>query len=888
MSGKTEKKMAQGISTGVKLLTRLIVWGGCFVLIFGGLYWQRDAVARYALLTYLHKNGFAAARIQDIDVEMTTVSITGFKLSEDLRIDGLHAGFHWTPGDDYPVFVDKLVLKGLSYQEQDLPESAGDTDLPILLREVFSLAQQLPLAHVELDGADITLQPRNRYLPQQATISKAVTNLRNISDTIDFQTDILAKNGKSTIGAVLRGILFQNGDAAVSLVLHENSLLHHPLADLSNIGGDADIRFKNGQIVAEKVAVTIGAARLLSIPLENMTLSYAETDTEKLLSAAGKSPGSTAEFSMKINIKSTGEVSGKTEISAESLGNLYKSSRESFAAFKQLSAFEEDLKNIKGSLNLALDFSGKKTAAKPHTDFAAWQDFSGFLQVTAKALSLPPHLHNTNADIRLHLSRNAEGIMALPENFNADGQTGRNKTAFKLAIDPKPDTTHLLMDNAGVTLNIRLPRLQLSYGNILEYNGGLSGTVNRADTAFALTEASGLLKLPAHDITIDLYEAVVSGGYGAKAQTKADLKTAVTLPDNIMPALRADTELVYDAENGKLRFASKLRDQANHANAQVTGFVRPATQKGEINIEMPPVQFTPSGTQPHHLSPLLAGLLQKTSGSAGFSATLSLPELRGTAQLLLKNLSAEIAGKPVTNLNAALEIRNLIPPVLEKQTVAVESFNPGIPFFGGLVTLSYDAAQARPLTVHNAEWQMAGGTVSFANVRLDPAKPDTAFPVTVRELSLQQLLQYAKVDGLYADGLISGSLPLRLRGDDIFIENGVISTTAPGVVQYAPKDLPAFLQNGNPNMDFVRNVISNFHYESLRFLLNGKAGGEQTIRLEAKGRNPDMAETRPVALNLNLEGALENIFQHHVQAYTIPDNIREKIRQYEEKHVPLP
>ncbi|TNE31697.1 MAG: hypothetical protein EP349_03565 [Alphaproteobacteria bacterium] len=888
MSHSSEKKISRGIAASVKFLTRLIIWSFCFVLVCGGLYWQRDAVARYALLSYLHKNGFPAARLQHINIELYSAKITKLKLSDEFRIDDLRTDFHFTPGDDYPVFIDYLALSGISYQEPPLQENVAETDISALLRKSFVLAQKLPLDKIDIKQATARLQKRGAYLPQSITITAASTALKNITDHLKINAAISAQNGDSLAGIDCAAILYENGNAAADLTLRDESVIRHPLISMSNIDGAAHVALKSGMITAENAAITIGAAQLVHLPLENITLSYNETAEGKTLEAAGKSPGDIAGFNAEFNFNKDRELSGKADINAKNLEQFYALSKESFSGFENFAALEKDLKNVKGSARLVLNFSGKKPLAELNTDIATWQDFSGNLQIAAKGLTLPPHLHKTGADIKLHFSHNADGILIFPESLAADGKTGSDKTAFQLKLDPKPNSTHLLLKHAGDVVDFRLPQLQLSYGDMLDYSGGLSGTIDRIGSGFELTEAAGRLKLPVQKITIDLYEATAKGGYHSKAETKASVKTAVTLPDNIAPVLRVDADLTYTAAKDLLRFDSKLRDQASHANAHITGFVTPATQKGEINIEMPPVTFDPVGTQPHHLSPKLAGLLQKVSGSAGFSAKLSLPDLRGTGQLLLKNLSAEISGKPVTNLNAALEIKNVIPPVLDRQIVAVESFNPGIPFFGGLVTLSYDAEQLLPLTLHNAEWQMAGGTVSFADVKLDPAKPDTAFSVMVRDLSLQQLLQFAKVEGLKANGMISGSLPLRVRGDEIFIENGVISTTTPGTVQYAPNELPAFLQNGNPNMDFVRNVISNFHYESLRFLLDGKAGGDQTIRLEAKGRNPDMAETRPVALNLNLQGALENIFQHHVQAYTIPDNIREKIRQYEEKHVPSP
>ena len=48
-------------------------------------------------------------------------------------------------------------------------------------------------------------------------------------------------------------------------------------------------------------------------------------------------------------------------------------------------------------------------------------------------------------------------------------------------------------------------------------------------------------------------------------------------------------------------------------------------------------------------------------------------------------------------------------------------------------------------------------------------------------------------------------------------------------------------------------MLSNFEYESLTSVVDYTEGGDLKLQLRLEGRNPDMDETRPVVLNLNVE-----------------------------------
>jgi hypothetical protein len=93
--------------------------------------------------------------------------------------------------------------------------------------------------------------------------------------------------------------------------------------------------------------------------------------------------------------------------------------------------------------------------------------------------------------------------------------------------------------------------------------------------------------------------------------------------------------------------------------------------------------------------------------------------------------------------------------------------------------------------------------------------------------------------------------------------------------------MPAFLKSNNEYIAILREALKNYNYDSISLSLSGETGKEQTIHLSATGSNPDFYDGRPVNLNLNLEGALDNLFKFNLGTYSIPDRIRKQLENFE-------
>ena len=106
-----------------------------------------------------------------------------------------------------------------------------------------------------------------------------------------------------------------------------------------------------------------------------------------------------------------------------------------------------------------------------------------------------------------------------------------------------------------------------------------------------------------------------------------------------------------------------------------------------------------------------------------------------------------------------------------------------------------------------------------------------------------------------------------------------------GFIRYNPQDMPAFLRDSSQKQIVDLQVaLRAFEFENLKLTLDGTLGKNQKIGISVKGKNPEFYNGYPVALNLNVEGPLENILKYSPGSSQIPDSIRKQMEEYEKNN----
>jgi len=309
------------------------------------------------------------------------------------------------------------------------------------------------------------------------------------------------------------------------------------------------------------------------------------------------------------------------------------------------------------------------------------------------------------------------------------------------------------------------------------------------------------------------------------------------------------------------------------------------TGAGQASIRMKPTFFGPDAAEFTALFPIAHQWIGQLTGTVGVKARISWGEGSdaGKAEVLLKDVALDSGAVTASGINAVLTADRLSPLRLPAgQTVSIGLMNAGVPLTDGEIQFG---VRGDTLSVTKAEWNWAGGTLRAAPFEAGMNVADQTIVLEAEDVDLRQLLSLAAIDGLSASGSLSGSLPVHISPDAVSIESGRLETTGPGSLRYDPDHPPAFLA-GNPgsSTDMLLKALTDFRYDSLVLTVNGQAGGEMTLSFAIRGSNENFYDGYPVALNLNVGGALDTILRRGLATYRIPSTVRERMMEFQDQN----
>jgi hypothetical protein len=393
--------------------------------------------------------------------------------------------------------------------------------------------------------------------------------------------------------------------------------------------------------------------------------------------------------------------------------------------------------------------------------------------------------------------------------------------------------------------------------------------------------AGGSVTIPAHAVAFSLVEAGFDGRHGEPVafRLRGDVKhlgeptfvvpLGLTTEGTFMPGDRLEAQGVLRGGNGALALDVTLAHDlgAGDGNARVT---------------LHPLSLVAGVRDAADLFPVLSGTIEDASGSIEAKARIAWSadtEPDGTAEVALRGLKATAFGATAEAINGVITFDHLLPPSLPPgQSLGIGLLDVGVPLVNGLLVFGLD--RDRRVTLEKAEWQWAGGLIFAEPFSADLDDKEWRATLGVRDLDLGRLLAIADVDGLDGTGTLAGRLPLRLGFATIAVENGALSTTGPGTLRYRPISGPPVLDAGQAGTALLLDALKNFQYDELAAAVNGVAGGETMVRLRLEGRNPDLYDGYPVALNVNLSGALDTLLRRGLAGYRIPDALRQRLETF--------
>jgi hypothetical protein len=392
---------------------------------------------------------------------------------------------------------------------------------------------------------------------------------------------------------------------------------------------------------------------------------------------------------------------------------------------------------------------------------------------------------------------------------------------------------------------------------------------------------AGSITVPAYQAVISFIESTIEAADGPpyRFAFRGDVKHTAPVPAVVTVGFTVKgsaTPEAIDAE-ADLRGANGALALDLDARHDI------ALGAGHAAIRLHPLTFIPDVRTPAQVFPVLeaveaaSGTVEAT-GRLAWSATAP-PD--GQATIALRDVNASVAGVSARAINGVVAFDGLNPPSMPPgQTVAIGQLDVGVPLVNG--TLVFGLGRDGVLGVDRAVWDWAGGTIYAEPFQAALDAGEWQATLAAKDLDLAAILALAEVDGLTGTGTLAGRLPLRLGFATVAVEDGHLATTGPGTLHYAPNGGADVLDTGQAGTDLLLDALANFHYDDLSLAINGIAGGETAVALRLVGRNPDLYDGYPVALNVKLEGALDTLLRRGLAGYRIPETVRERLEDFAE------
>ena len=291
--------------------------------------------------------------------------------------------------------------------------------------------------------------------------------------------------------------------------------------------------------------------------------------------------------------------------------------------------------------------------------------------------------------------------------------------------------------------------------------------------------------------------------------------------------------------------------------AQVKGRHDLDTGAGGLTFEPVPLIFRPRQFQPEDLSPLLIGPANVTGRiDIGGAATWNADGFKASGVLDLKKLGFALASAGVfEGVSGRIEVADLFNlKSAPGQRISIDKVTLGLPIEKG--TIDFQLVGFDAIQLEGAEWPFVGGFI-----RVDPDL--FAFSSSARNRivaravnwDLAVLADQFKLPDLKLAGVVGGEFPVVFTTGSAEIDNAVLKSVKPGVIQYSGSPGDAAAQ-ADENSKMLFDALKDFRYEVLEVGLDGNLTGQMLLKLSLLGRNPDVLGGQPFQLNIGIDSAL--------------------------------
>ena len=183
-----------------------------------------------------------------------------------------------------------------------------------------------------------------------------------------------------------------------------------------------------------------------------------------------------------------------------------------------------------------------------------------------------------------------------------------------------------------------------------------------------------------------------------------------------------------------------------------------------------------------------------------------------------------------------------------------------------LAVESEDSFQVKTL-----KFEILSGTVNSKQLSVEHAilKPSL---ISIKELSLTELIFFMGLDALFAEGKINFVLPVKTEEGAFVVKDGKFNSVGEGIIKYSSGE--ALQESDN----IALQALANFHYKQLDGAIDYDSKGGYSIKIHLLGANPDLYDGYPVDFVLNLNGKLPGLFKSLFLSGNFEESILESVK----------
>jgi hypothetical protein len=297
----------------------------------------------------------------------------------------------------------------------------------------------------------------------------------------------------------------------------------------------------------------------------------------------------------------------------------------------------------------------------------------------------------------------------------------------------------------------------------------------------------------------------------------------------------------------------------------IRGFGRfePATKTIRAEVVWPRFRLAPDGIRPRDLSPLL-GFDGTVAGGCEGRAVVTWTAKRGltgNATVVVDDATVATETLRAEGLSGRIAVERFEPlATAGVQEWRAREIHPGVALADATLRFALEPAAKRGslLRIERFECGFAGGRITVDAAVIDPAAEQNDLEFRFAEVGVAELFGIAAIDGVSGSGTLSGRVPVAVRGADLAIPGGRLTSTK-GVLRIRSEAVAGFLAGGGESTALLLDALRDFHYDSLEVAIEKSFTGETEIVLRLEGSNPAVLRGHPFRLNLNLSGNLDRL-----------------------------